>query len=480
MNYINDYEAVIGLEVHVELKTETKIFCRCSASFGGEPNTKVCPVCLGLPGALPVLNKKAVDLAIKAGLCTGCEISEISFFDRKNYFYPDLPKAYQITQFDVPLCKNGSLLIETEDGEKRVGITRIHIEEDAGKLNHDNEKTLIDCNRCGVGLIEIVTEPDLRSGDEAKAFLKKLRTHLLYAGVSDCKMNEGSLRCDVNLSVRKRGETALGVRTEMKNLNSFQFVGKAIEYEYRRQVQAVERGEQIVQETRRFDAQSGKTFSMRTKENANDYRFFPEPDLPPLVLSQKHIEKLKSEIPSLPDEREERYIKEYCIPCKTARIIAGDVFLADYFERCAAASKHPEAVANLLTSFIMGMCGGEHFECNADPLHFACVADMQSEGVINSQVAKMLLADLCTEDFDPLERVEREALAQIQAREELLPFVIQAISESERAVADYKKGKASAAKSIVGKAMGLSQKKAEPKALEKLVMERLELVKGLE
>ena len=303
-----NYETVIGLEIHAELATKTKIYCGCKNEFGGEPNTHTCPVCTGMPGSLPVLNKAVVDYAIKAGLAMNCSITQYSKQDRKNYFYPDLPKAYQISQFDLPLCRNGYLDIETEQGAKRIGITRIHIEEDAGKLVHHSEKgTMIDCNRCGVPLIEIVSEPDIRSAEEAKAYVQKLRTVLLYAGVSDCKMNEGSLRCDVNLSVRKIGDTKLGVRTEMKNINSFQFIGKAIDYEFLRQVDVIENGGKIVQETRRFDADDGKTYSMRTKENMGDYRYFTEPDLCPIVLTDEYIDNVRSSIPMLPDERKRMY-----------------------------------------------------------------------------------------------------------------------------------------------------------------------------
>ena len=281
---IANYEMVIGLEVHVELKTATKIFCGCSTKFGAAPNTQCCPVCTGMPGSLPVLNGKVVEYAVKAGLATGCKIATYSKQDRKNYFYPDLPKAYQISQYDLPLCSEGHLDIETESGKKRIGITRIHIEEDAGKLVHQEGKgTFIDCNRCGVPLIEIVSEPDMRSAEEAKAYLQKLRAIILYTGVSDCKMNEGSLRCDVNLSIRKKGSDKLGTRTEMKNLNSFQNVVKAIEYEYARQVSVLEEGGEVIQETRRFDMNTGKTSSMRSKENADDYRYFPDPDLVPIV-----------------------------------------------------------------------------------------------------------------------------------------------------------------------------------------------------
>ena len=284
MKLINNYELVVGLEVHVELKTETKIFCACSTRFGAPPNTQCCPVCMGLPGAMPTLNEKAVRYAVAAGLALDCSINRVSHFDRKNYFYPDLPKGYQISQYDEPLCEGGGLTVETENGEKRVRITRIHMEEDAGKLIHEGSDTLIDCNRCGVPLIEIVTEPDIRSPEEAVSFLKKLRSILIYAGISDCRMNEGSMRCDVNLSVRKLGESTLGTRTEIKNLNSFAFTAKAIESEYARQIKVLTDGGVIEQKTMRFDNQTGKTTAMRSKENANDYRFFPEPDIPPLVL----------------------------------------------------------------------------------------------------------------------------------------------------------------------------------------------------
>ena len=304
MNLIKNYETVIGLEVHVELKTDTKIFCSCPTTFGAEPNTHCCPVCMGMPGTLPVLNKKVVDYAVKAGLATNCTITQKSKQDRKNYFYPDLPKAYQISQYDLPLCEHGHIDINVGGEEKRIGITRIHIEEDAGKLVHDDKYgTMIDCNRCGVPLIEIVSEPDIRGPEEAIAYLEKLRAIIMYTGVSDCKMQEGSLRCDVNLSVRKKGETKFGTRTEMKNLNSFSFISKAIEYEYKRQVEAIEAGEKIYQETRRFDANTGKTYSMRRKENANDYRYFPDPDLPFIEISDGELDAYRAEIPTLPDER---------------------------------------------------------------------------------------------------------------------------------------------------------------------------------
>ena len=304
-----DYEMVIGLEVHVELATQSKIFCGCSTAYGAEPNTQCCPVCMGMPGTLPVLNRKVVDYAVRAGLALGCDIARYSKQDRKNYFYPDLPKAYQISQYDLPLCQGGCVKIVTEAGEKDIRLTRIHIEEDAGKLVHDARGTLIDCNRCGVPLIEIVSEPDLRSAEEADAYLKKLRSVLRYTGVSECRMDRGQMRADVNLSVRRRGSDALGTRTEMKNLNSFQFIGRAIEEEFARQVQVLEEGGQVVQETRRFDPATGKTSPLRSKEDASDYRYFPDPDLPPIRIGEDFLEERQAEIPPLPDVRRERYVR---------------------------------------------------------------------------------------------------------------------------------------------------------------------------
>ena len=346
-----DYEMVAGLETHVELKTATKIFCGCSTAFGAEPNTQCCPVCTGMPGSLPVLNRQVVHYAIKAGLAVNCRIASYSKEDRKNYFYPDLPKAYQISQYDLPLCENGYLDIETGEGRKRIGITRIHIEEDAGKLIHQEGKgTLIDYNRCGVPLIEIVSEPDFRSVEEIKAYLRKLRATILYTGVSDCKMNEGSLRVDVNLSVRKKGEETLGTRTEMKNLNSFQFIAKAVEYEFRRQVEALEAGEEIIQETRRFDQASGKTFSMRRKEDANDYRYFPDPDLPPIEVSPDLLRELQAQIPVLPDQRKKEYVKRFGLTDYAAEQITLSREAADYFEQAARRTRYPKLAANLVLS----------------------------------------------------------------------------------------------------------------------------------
>ncbi len=470
MQMIKDYEMVIGLEVHVELKTETKIFCSCPTTFGAAPNTQTCPVCLGLPGTLPVLNGKVVDYAVKAGLATNCTIARYSKQDRKNYFYPDLPKAYQISQYDLPLCEHGWLDIETAEGAKRIGITRIHIEEDAGKLVHDDEKgTMIDCNRCGVPLIEIVSEPDIRSAEEAKAYLQKLRAIILYTGVSDCKMNEGSLRCDVNLSVRKKGTEAFGTRTEMKNLNSFQFIVKAIEYEYKRQVEAIEAGEKIIQETRRFDANSGKTYSMRTKENANDYRYFPDPDLPPIKLTDEKIAELQAQIPRLPDARKKEYMEKYGLSAYDGEVLTTDMALADYFEQAAAGTKYPKLVANMLLSEVMRLADGEDSVCKILPGRMAALASLSGDGVINSATVKKLIKELWEADFDVEEKVAREGLAQVSDEAVILEWVQEAIQQNPKSVADYKKGKKAAAKAIVGKVMAVSGGKANPTVVDRLV-----------
>ena len=474
MQMIKDYEMVIGLEVHVELKMETKIFCSCPTTFGAAPNTQTCPVCLGLPGTLPVLNGKVVDYAVKAGLATNCTIARYSKQDRKNYFYPDLPKAYQISQYDLPLCEHGWLDIETAEGAKRIGITRIHIEEDAGKLVHDDEKgTMIDCNRCGVPLIEIVSEPDIRSAEEAKAYLQKLRAIILYTGVSDCKMNEGSLRCDVNLSVRKKGTEAFGTRTEMKNLNSFQFIVKAIEYEYKRQVEAIEAGEKIIQETRRFDANSGKTYSMRTKENANDYRYFPDPDLPPIKLTDEKIAALQAQIPRLPDARKKEYMEKYGLSAYDGEVLTTDMALADYFEQAAAETKYPKLVANMLLSEVMRLADGEDSICKILPNRMAALASLSGDGVINSATVKKLIKELWEADFDVEEKVVREGLAQVSDEAVILKWVQEAIQQNPKSVADYKKGKKAAAKAIVGKVMAVSGGKANPTVVDRLVEAQL-------
>lgn len=471
---IDGYEMVIGLEVHVELKTKTKIFCSCSTAFGAEPNTQCCPVCMGYPGTLPVLNAQVVHYAVLAGLATDCQIAKYSKQDRKNYFYPDLPKAYQISQYDLPLCVGGHLTIETPRGEKRIGVTRIHIEEDAGKLIHDPEKgTLIDCNRCGVPLIEIVSEPDLRTPQEAVAYLQKLKAVIAYTGISDCRMNEGSLRCDVNLSIHKP-DAPFGTRTEMKNLNSFQSVQRAIEEEYRRQVEAVKKGEEIVQETRRFDQSTGKTSSMRRKENANDYRYFPDPDLAPIVLAPELVEKWGGELPILPDARKAAYIRDFVLTSYAAEQLVSDKALADYFETAAESTQAVKTLSNLMITEVFRLLDGEGAVIPIAPAHLGRIAAMAEEGMINSGTAKRMIAALWEHDEDPEAYVERNHLRQLNDVEALTAYVRQAMAEHPDMVAGYRKGKLPLKKALMGAAMGLSGGMANPVVLQRLVDQELD------
>ena len=470
---IDGYEMVVGLEVHAELATRTKIFCACPTGYGAAPNTQCCPVCLGYPGALPVLNGEVVHFASKAGLALGCEIARFSKHDRKNYFYPDLPKAYQISQFDLPLCTGGQLTISTKDGEKTIGITRIHIEEDAGKLLHDERGTFLDMNRCGVPLIEIVSEPDIRTPQEADAYLRKLRTVLRYTGVSDCKMQEGSLRCDVNLSIHKPGEP-FGTRTEMKNLNSFVSVVKAIEAEYARQVAAVKAGETIRQETRRFDQRTGETYAMRRKENANDYRYFPEPDLMPIALTEEQIAAWQAELPLLPDARKAAYIKEYGLTDYAAEQLVSELSIAEYYEAASKLTRAPRTLANLLITEVFRLLEGEDASICIPAGHLARLADMAESGEINNNTAKAAIAEIWQSGEDPDAYVSRNGLRQISDAAELLPLVQRAVEENPKIVAQYYGGKDTAKRAIMGAAMRLASGKANPNILMRLVDEVLD------
>ncbi len=469
MQSYKGYELTVGLEVHVELKTESKIFCSCSTAFGAPPNTQCCPVCTGMPGALPVLNEQVVDYAVKAGLALGCEISTHSGQDRKNYFYPDLPKAYQISQYKRPLCSNGRLTFGAPGEEKSVQITRIHIEEDAGKLIHKADgSTLIDCNRCGVPLIEIVTEPQIHCAEDAKEFLQKLRTLMLYTEVSDCRMNEGSMRCDVNLSVRKEGQP-LGQRTEIKNLNSFAFVMKAIDYEYKRQVEVLEAGGRIEQETLRFEEESGRTLSMRKKENAPDYRFFPDPDLPSVVLTKEHIEEIRRTLPVLPDARMALYRERYGLSYADAQRLTAQRVRADYFEEAVTSTKAFKTLANLVIEEYSPEKEG------LTPAQLGTLADLLEEGHINSAMAKRLLKELAGKrDVSLKDYVKEHALFQLSDQAMLLPIVKEVLAENPKAIEDYKKGKKNAVKSLLGGVMKKTAGRADPLLAERLVMAELQ------
>lgn len=467
------FETVIGLEIHAELATKSKIFCSCRTDFGAPRNSQVCPICLGHPGTLPRLNRKVVEYAALAGLATGCRIAEFSRMDRKNYFYPDLPKAYQISQDAHPLCLDGGLAIESESGEKFIRIERIHIEEDAGKLIHASGETLADYNRCGIPLIEVVTAPDLRSAGDARAFVAELRSILRYLGVSDCRMQEGSLRCDVNISVRPEGSSTFGERTEIKNLNSFQFIEKAIEYESRRQIDILTAGGTVRRETRRFDELTGTTHTLREKETAADYRFFPEPDIPPLRLSPSDIAVLAARLPELPAARRKRYAS-LGLAAADIHILTEDRPLSDYFDRAIAFGASPKLLSNLLLSEYLRLSAGESFSCPVAPARLASVAILAEKGTVNASTAKKLAVRLWEGDFDPEETVFREGLAQICDEAVLRDGIRAVFAENEALVAQIRGGKAAAAKALVGKCMGRFSGRAEPRLLNRIVEEELQ------
>ena len=474
----NDYEVVIGLEVHAELSTKTKIFCSCPTSFGAAPNTHTCPICMAMPGTLPVLNEKVVEYAVKAGLATNCEISKDSKNDRKNYFYPDLPKAYQISQFDKPLCNHGYVEIEDDEGnKKKVRLLRIHIEEDAGKLNHDEFAggSLVDLNRAGVPLIEMVSEPDLRSSGEAERYLRKLKSILEYIEVSDCKMQEGSLRADVNVSVHKPGEP-LGTRTEMKNMNSFRSIVRGIEYEIERQIDVIEDGGVVEQETLRWDDVSGKTFPMRDKEDAQDYRYFPDPDLVAIKLSDEYIENIRKTLPELPESRKERYLTEYELSEKDANIITSSKYLSDLFEQASKICNNPKAVNNWIISDISRILNEtemEPIQIPFDSKQLAKLVILIDKGTISSSIAKKVLVEMFEHPRNPEDIIDEKGWVQISDENAIKEVVLKILENNPQSIADYKAGKQKALGFLVGQAMKETRGKANPQMLNKMFIEEL-------
>ncbi len=477
------YEPVIGLEVHVQLLTATKAFCGCANHFGSDPNTNICPVCLGLPGALPVLNARAVEFATLAALAINCQVRERSIFARKNYFYPDLPKGYQISQFDKPIAEHGWIDVPTADGTvKRIGITRLHMEEDAGKSLHDGfadsaTRTYLDLNRCGTPLVEIVSEPDIRTPDEAFEYLTRLKEILLYTRVSDCNMEEGSLRCDANVSVRLKGAERFGTKVEVKNVNSFRFVRAALEYEIERQIEVIEAGGRVTQESRLWNANEGRTFSMRSKEQAHDYRYFPEPDLPPLIVSHEFLEQRRAELPELPEARRARMIAEYELNAQDAATLTASREFADRFEAAAKTARNPRRVANVLLSEVGGRLKALNLEQEQSPVSMAGIvqaADLLDEGKISSKQMKQLF-DVCFEKGEDFAAVyEREKPEQITDASALEALIDQVIAANPKQVEQYRAGKTTMAGFFVGQAMKASKGQANPALLNELVVKKLE------
>ncbi len=472
------YETVIGLEVHVELATETKIFCGCSTRFGGAPNTHTCPVCTGMPGALPVLNRQVVEYAAAVGLATGCTINQCCRFDRKNYFYPDNPQNYQISQLYEPICRDGHIDIDTPSGTKRIGIHEIHMEEDAGKLIHDEweDCSLVDFNRSGVPLIEIVSEPDMSSAEEVIAYLEKLRLIIRYLGASDCRLQEGSMRADVNLSVRKAGSRELGTRTEMKNLNSFKAIARAIEGERDRQIELLEMGRQVVQETRRWDDNKEASHAMRSKEDARDYRYFPEPDLVPVLISDEWLERIRAGQPELRTQKLIRYKKEFDIPDYDAQIITSEKKLADLFEAASAICKKPKKVSNWLMGETMRLLKEREMEADElsfSPEHLAELIRLTGEGVINGSVAKEVFLKIFLEDVDPVKYVEDHGLKTVNDEGALQETVEKVLADNPQSVADYRSGKEKALGFLVGQTMKAMKGKADPQAVNRMLKERI-------
>ncbi|APG28895.1 aspartyl/glutamyl-tRNA amidotransferase subunit B [Syntrophotalea acetylenivorans] len=474
---LSKYEVVIGLEVHAQLTTDTKIFCNCSTTFGNEPNSQTCPVCLGLPGALPVLNKKVVEYAIRTGLATECTIAPRSIFARKNYFYPDLPKGYQISQFELPICEHGRLDIETDDGSKTIGITRIHMEEDAGKLLHGNEAgSRVDLNRACTPLMEIVSEPDMRSSDEAIAYLKKLHQIVVYLGVCDGNLEEGSFRCDANVSIRPWGQKEFGTRAELKNINSFRFIKQAIDYEIERQADILEEGGRVVQETRLFDTASGTTRSMRGKEEAHDYRYFPDPDLVPLLVSEEWIERARRELPELPAAKIERFVEEYDIPRYDAEVLAAERAIADYYDALVKLHGNGKLCSNWVMGEVQRALNDNGLEINDCPVTPQLLAGMLKridDNTISGKIAKKVFDAMWKSGKDADTIIEEQGLKQVTDLSAIEPLVDEVLAANPGQVAEYRGGKEKLLGFFVGQIMKASKGKANPATLNELLKKKL-------
>jgi aspartyl-tRNA(Asn)/glutamyl-tRNA(Gln) amidotransferase subunit B len=472
------YEVVIGLEVHVQLTTDTKIFCNCTTAFGSEPNSQTCPVCLGLPGALPVLNKKVVDFAITTGLATNCAIAPRSIFARKNYFYPDLPKGYQISQLELPICEHGRLDIETEDGRsKSIGITRIHMEEDAGKLLHDGDDcSRVDLNRACTPLLEVVSEPDLRSSEEAIAYLKKLHQIVVYLGVCDGNLEEGSFRCDANVSIRPWGQKEFGTRAELKNINSFRFIRQAIDYEVERQAEILEEGGRVIQETRLFDTASGTTRSMRGKEEAHDYRYFPDPDLVPLLVSEDWVEQLRRELPELPDAKIERLVREYGIPRYDAEVLAADRATADYYDTLAALHGNGKLCSNWVMGEVLRALKDDGLtieNCPVSPTRLAGMLRRIDDNTISGKIAKKVFDAMWQSGKDADTVIEEQGLKQVTDLGAIEPVIDEILAANPDQVDQYRAGKEKLLGFFVGQVMQATKGKANPAALNELLVKKL-------
>jgi len=471
-----NFETIIGLEVHVELKTKSKIFCGCSTEFGAPPNTHTCPICLGHPGVLPVLNKEAVEFAMRAAMALNCEIATDTKFDRKNYFYPDNPKAYQISQYDQPIGRNGYIEIEVGGKKKRIGITRLHLEEDAGKLTHVEDGSLVDFNRVGTPLIEIVSEPDIRTPEEAYAYLEKLKAIMQYTGVSDCKMEEGSLRCDANLSLRPYGQEEFGTKTELKNLNSFSFVQKGLEYEQERQARVLLSGGIIQQETRRFDEATKTTILMRVKEGSEDYRYFPEPDLVKLHIDDAWKEKVRVQIPELPDARKARYINELGLPAYDADVLTQVKAMADFFEATIAAGADAKQASNWLMGEVNGYLNAENLDITDIPMTPEALAKLIAlieKGTISSKIAKKVFKELMKNGGDPEQIVKEKGLVQISDEGALREIILPILDANEQSIIDYKNGKDRALGFLVGEVMKKTRGQANPPMVNKIILEEI-------